>query len=68
MSSETWTEKATCLRSELEQLHSALLDGLDDSTARRRELEEATIARFLRRNFSDEPLEDTTTLPLFRAQ
>jgi len=66
MSSEIWLEKATLLRSELDHLNSALLDGFEDNPKRRQELEEATIARFLRREFSDEPPEDTATMPLFR--
>lgn len=65
MSSEVWSEKAERLRAELEHLNSALLDGFDDSPKTRRELEEATIARFLRAEFSDEAVEDTTTMPLF---
>lgn len=65
MSSEIWNEKATRLRSALENVNSALLDGFEDSSKKRRELEEATIARFLRREFSDEPPEDTQTMRLF---
>lgn len=58
MSSEPWTEKAERLHSELDTLNSALIDGLVDTPKIRRELEQATIERFLRREFSDDPPED----------
>jgi len=65
MSSQLWNEKAARLRSALEHVNSALLDGFEDSPTKRQEIEEATIARFLRNEFSDEPPEDTATPPLF---
>jgi hypothetical protein len=58
-----WLEKAERLRSTLTRLktiddHSAALDGLDS-------IERVAIAHWLRQEFSDEPGEDTQTLPLF---
>lgn len=67
MSGEIWNEKAARLRSALDNVNSALIDGFEDSPTVRRKIEEATIARFLRREFSDEPPEDTQTRPLFPA-
>jgi hypothetical protein len=68
MSREIWQEKAHRLRSDLENLNSTLIDGFVDSPKHRQELEEATIERFLRREFSDEPPEDTATFPLFSSE
>ena len=65
MSSEIWSEKAARLRSALENVNLAMLDGFGDSPKTRREIEEATIARFLRSEFSDEPPEDTKTETFF---
>ena len=67
MSSEIWDEKAARLLSALDTVNSALLDGFEDSPTRRREVEQATVARFLRDEFSGDPPEDTTTIPLFSA-
>lgn len=68
MSSDIWNEKAMRLRSALDELGAASVGGFEDSPERRRALEQAAIAQFLRREFSDEPPEDTSTLPLFHSQ
>lgn len=58
MNSNEWMEKAEQLRSELSRLRAEREQG--ESAI----MERAAIAQWLRREFSDEPPEDTATLPL----
>ncbi len=59
MNPNDWHEKAERLRAELARLRGA--QESDETTER------DAIARFLRREFTEEPAEDTATLPLFDA-
>jgi hypothetical protein len=66
MNAEAWLERAERLRHELTRLRAVELDEMsgtrtDEDDARER----VVFARWLRREFSDEPPEDTKTLALF---
>ena len=66
MNTETWLEKAERLRGELARLHAAELDELvEPAMADHEGRERVAIARWLRREFSEEPPADTATLTLF---
>ena len=63
MSAASWAERAERLRGELSRLHFTHSDTSDKVT-----LERQTIARWLRNEFSNEPVEDTATMRLFQEE
>jgi len=66
MNAGAWLERAERLRHELTRLRAAELDEMSETRTDEHDARErVVIARWLRREFSDEPPEDTKTLALF---
>ena len=65
MNPNEWLEKAERLRTTLTQLREARHDQQGGTQQEIDIIERTAIAHWLRQEFSDEPPEDTSTLPLF---
>lgn len=65
MNPNEWLEKAERLRSTFSRLHDVQENQESGAHDQIETLERAAIAHWLRQEFSDDPPEDTATLPLF---